>query len=291
MLPEEHIDFFYKFNPTIYLRENKEEIFIDANKIIASAMGLSPSSIKVLYDKDEVEKYMRPNARGSYNVSNNTIYLNLWKYSNPYIILSTIAHETMHIFLHTIMQRGFCKQNVENITFEQYAFATAKVENIGSFFNFREFLKFCNIDRKYLNMLRLDKLYSERCKEQPYYYNVDSSEVFAEYLSYILLYDIMQSTNRTKEDVKQLANAIDFLDYSYNGNTSLKRIYVEENATDKSLRMVFEKLKLKSVYDYNPFDINEYDIDGYIEVWNRMVELYKKIENKIKKEKEIFNCE
>jgi hypothetical protein len=234
---------------------------------------------------------MRPDARGSYNISNNTIYLNLWKYQNPYIILCTIAHETMHIFLHTIMQRGFCKQNIEKITFEQYAFATAKVENIGKFFNFKEFLKFCNIDQKYLNMLRLDKLYSERCKNQPYYYNVDSSEVFAEYLSYILLYDVIKSTNRTKEDIKSLSEAVEFLDYSYNGNTSLKRIYVEENATNKSPRMIIEKIKLKNTYNYNPFDINEYDIEGYIQVLDKMVKVYKNIEKRVEKEKEMFNFE
>ena len=85
----------------------------------------------------------------------------------------------------------------------------------------------------------------------------------------------------SEDDKKLFREAIEFLDYSYNGNVPLKRIYVEENATNKSPKLLIEKWKLNGTYNCNMFDINEYDIDGYEEVWDRMEKEYKILEEVI----------
>ena len=281
MLKEEYISHLNGFNASNFAVEDKQEICEKANWIISKAIGISPQKVVLLQTAEDVKKYMSENARGSYDPTINTIYLNVHKYSNPYIILATIGHETMHIFVSILMQRNFGAEKLDKLTYEQYVFATAKCEDMKMYKNFIEFAKFCNLSTKYLNMLRLDKIYYGKAKNQPYYYNTDSSEVLAEYLSYILLNKVRTNMLMSEDDKKLFCEAIEFLDYSYNGNVPLKRIYVEENATNKSPKLLIEKWKLNGTYNCNMFDINEYDIDGYEEIWSRMEKEYKILEEVI----------
>jgi hypothetical protein len=56
---------------------------------------------------------------------------------------------------------------------------------------------------------------------------------------------------------------------------------VEENATNKSPKLLIEKWKLNGTYNCNMFDINEYDIDCYEEIWGRMEKEYRILEEVI----------
>ena len=85
-----------------------------------------------------------------------------------------------------------------------------------------------------------------------------------------------------------MKEAIDFLDYSYQGNKGLKQIYIEENATDKSIKKSIAKLKLYSTYGHNLFKIESYDINTYEEIWDRMRDEYHKLEELIQKEMETW---
>ena len=286
-MQENYIDFFYRFSPFVFPQEDKEILIRRTNEIIANAMGISSQKVVLIQTKADIPEFMSENARGAYDFKTNTIYINFFKYRNPYIILSTIVHETTHIFVSILMQRNFHIENINEITYEQYAFATARVENYEMFERFKQFVSFLKITEKYLNVLRLDKIYYGN-KSQPYFYNVDSSEVIAEYVSYILLNDIMKNVNRTKEGMLLMKEAIDFLDYSYQGNKGLKQIYIEENATDKSIKKSIAKLKLYSTYGHNLFKIESYDINTYEEIWDRMRDEYHKLEELIQKEMETW---
>ena len=286
-MQENYIDFFYRFSPFVFPQEDKEILIGRTNEIIANAMGISPQKVVLIQTKADIPEFMSENARGAYDFKTNTIYINFFKYRNPYIVLSTIVHETAHIFVSILMQRNFHIENINKITYEQYAFATARVENHEMFERFKQFVAFLKITEKYLNVLRLDKVYYGN-KSQPYFYNVDSSEVIAEYVSYILLNDIMKNVNRTKEGMLLMKEAIDFLDYSYQGNKGLKQIYIEENATDKSIKKSIAKLKLYSTYGHNLFKIESYDINTYEEIWDRMSDEYHKLEELIQKEMETW---
>ena len=286
-MQENYIDFFYRFSPFVFPQEDKEILIGRTNEIIANAMGISPQKVVLIQTKADIPEFMSENARGAYDFKTNTIYINFFKYRNPYIVLSTIVHETAHIFVSILMQRNFHIENINKITYEQYAFATARVENHEMFERFKQFVAFLKITEKYLNVLRLDKVYYGN-KSQPYFYNVDSSEVIAEYVSYILLNDIMKNVNRTKEGMLLMKEAIDFLDYSYQGNKGLKQIYIEENATDKSIKKSIAKLKLYSTYGHNLFKIESYDINTYEEIWDRMRDEYHKLEELIQKEMETW---
>ena len=287
-MQDKHIDFFYHFSPFIFPRENREELIKQANKLVADAIGITPQKVVFIQKQSEIPEFMSKKARGGYDFAKNTIYINYYEYQNPYLLLATVVHETTHILLSILMQRNFSSENINEITYEQYAFATAGVENHEMFERFKKFVSFLNITEKYLNVLRLDKIYYGN-KSQPYFYNVDSSEVIAEYISYILLNEVVSNINRTKEGLLLMHEAVDFLDYSYQGNKELKEIYVEENATDKSIRKSIEKIKLYPIYGHNMFKMDSYDINTYEEIWDRMSKEYNKLEKSVTKELEAWH--
>ena len=130
------------------------------------------------------------------------------------------------------------------------------------------------ITEKYLNLLKLDKIYYGKVEDQPYFYNVDSSEVIAELMAYRFMNTFFQKTKMDDIAILLAKEAIEIMDYSKQGDKELKKIYVEENAKDKtmcfSIYKFFEGIKT----GYNLFNIESYDIKRYEELWDQLVQEY-----------------
>ena len=216
------------FTPTNYSNIiDKKRIFQEINIELSRVFGIESQNIVIITGNREAKQLPSYNTRGLYDPKTNTIYLNMYNHMNPYLLLSTLVHETTHIFLSIAMNKYIATDNInkkskQKTNQEQY------------------FIKAINelkITEKYLNLLKLDKIYYGKVEDQPYFYNVDSSEVIAELMTYKFMNEFFKKIKMDDIAILLAKEAIRIMDYSKQGDKELKKIYVEENAKDKTMKM------------------------------------------------------
>jgi hypothetical protein len=251
---------------------DKQMLFNEVGKEISKVMGITCPNIYLLIKEEDVLKIMQIETRGVYDYTNYYIYINNFKYKNPYLLLETLLHEMAHVFLHFIIDKQIYEENIETLSFKKYQkFTNLDKEQYNSFKNFFSQFK---ITKKYGNLVLLDKIYNRNNFTQPYFYNTDSTEIFAEYTATKFMNEIFKTINF---DNIALSEMVKQLNYCENEVENLKDIYVEENATDRTPLKVIAKIVTSIKTGDNLFDIKSFDIEQYNDFWKYYKDEFKKL--------------
>ena len=265
MFFRKNINVFYNFHPYVYYAtKDKKALFKEAGKEISKAMGITCPTVYLLKTEHDVLRVMSKDTRGIYDYRNYAICINSLEYKNPYLLLETLLHEMAHIFLNFIVDKQIYQENIETLTFEKYQKLTNLDEE--QYNNFMHFFSEFKITKKYQNLVQLDKIYNQNNPSQPYYYNTDSGEIFAEYVATILMNEIIKSV---KTDSKALSEMFDELNYMENEMENLKGVYLEENVTDKTPSKCSIKILMSVKNKYNFFKKDSFDIKQYNCLWKQ----------------------
>ena len=268
---------FYQLND--YRNKNfieQTHILHNITKDIAFIFGIPCPKVFVLNTLSQVKNNLPENSRAIFIPKTNSIYINHYKYKNPYLLLEIIIHEVVHSYLSFLITHKINKKNLKALSFKKYHLFT-KLDN-NNYLNFLNFSsKFC-VSKKYFNILILDKIYNQNNNSQPYFYNLDSSELLAEYISTCFLTTIFQSIEINKYIFNELLKE---LNYSKNYIDNLKIIYIKENIKNKSPIKVLCKILQSIKFKTNLFVLEFYDIEQYENLWKLYKIEFNKLENMI----------
>lgn len=277
MFFRKNIDLFYNFHPDVYYAtKDKIGLFKEAGKEISKVMGIICPDVHLLKTEEEVLNLMSIETRGIYAYKNYSVYINAYKYKNSYLLLETLIHEIAHIFLCFIIDKQIYQENIETLSLSKYQKLTGFDEE--QYNNFTNFFAQFKITKKYQNLVQLDKIYNQNNVSQPYFYNTDSTEIFAECVATALMNEIIKSV---KIDNKALFEMLKHLNYCENEMENLKDIYLEENITDKTLSKISAKMFMSIKTKNNFFDTNSFDVNQYNNLWTQYKKEFKILQKNV----------
>lgn len=266
------------FNPKNYEKINdKYKLYSELNESFADKIGIPPQYMSYIETEDQAPLAGENKIYGRNDSKKNIIQINLFHYKNPYTIMATIMHETLHMYLDFVVKYNIHKENIDDLQLQEYERKIKRFFKCKNFAagllmqKFKTFTKEINLTQNYNNILYLDKIYRYFISDiQPYFYNVDSHELIAEYETQKIILEILKDMDDNDKDailaIREYASENDYLD---NGDINLKRIYIEQNATSRwnilALYKIIESIKRK----INLFNPETYDVEEYMDLYKK----------------------
>lgn len=221
------------------------------NSIISNDLKISVPKLKIIYITE------KPKTKGIFDIKKNalSIYINISNV-NIFDIAHTIIHENVHLLLtHFLLSKSkILNKKLNNRTL--------------------------NISAGYKNILILDKLfYDKSWTNQPYYYNLDSSELIAEKIAHEYMYKVfyeLKDVNIRNINLKQqFINYLKENVFFVNGDIYMKEIYISENIKRNSdFKMKILTMICSIKQKTNLFKIENYDIEEYKELYSEAMQEY-----------------